>query len=340
MFVLVTFSAGTTPATTAARTCEPGRICQGRRGEPAFEPERPAFGLGTHRGQCPLQREIRCGQAEHRRNGGQHERFGEQLHHDPAPGGTEGPPHENLPLTRRGSSKHQQRDVAADHHEKQRAEGVDRMNARPDKKVLRDCNEGFGVRQHLRLQVLGTASGTAPRRGTQMSSTPPEPPGARCQSPDGRIRARTGPRPGSCGSSRTRSGVQRFCRTGNANPSGMTPTTVACVAPSRTTRPITAGSAPNRIFQRRFPRTTTAGDCGDSSSSTSTRPIRGGTPVTRKAAALISAASTGSPTCSPTIRFRWTNRNAPMSSRVRSPSRQVRTSYGLAGRAPDSARCQ
>ena len=136
-----------------------------------------------------------------------------------------------------------------------------------------------------------------------------------------------GPRPGSCGSSRTRSGVQRFCRTGNANPSGMTPTTVACVAPSRTTRPITAGSAPNRIFQRRFPRTTTAGDCGDSSSSTSTRPIRGGTPVTRKAAALISAASTGSPTCSPTIRFRWTNRNAPMSSRVRSPSRQVRTSY-------------
>ena len=28
------------------------------------------------------------------------------------------------------------------------------MNARPDKKVLRDCNEGFGVRQHPRLQVL------------------------------------------------------------------------------------------------------------------------------------------------------------------------------------------
>ena len=154
MFVLVTFSAGTTPATTAARSSEPGRICQGRRGEPAFQPERPAFGLGTHRGQCPLQREIRCGQAEHRRNGGEHERFGEQLHHDPAPGGTEGPPHENLPLTRRGSSKHQQRDVAADHHEKQRAEGVDRMNARPDKKVLRDFKEGFGVRQHLRLQVL------------------------------------------------------------------------------------------------------------------------------------------------------------------------------------------
>ena len=46
----------------------------------------------------------------------------------------------------------------------------------------------------------------------------------------------------------------------------------------------------------------------------------------RNAAALISAASTGSPTCSPTIRFRWTNRNAPMSSTVRSPSRQLRTS--------------
>ena len=104
---------------------EPGRICQGRRGEPAFEPERPAFLRGTHRRQCPLQREIRCGQAEHRRNGGEHERFGEQLHHDPAPGGTEGPPHENLPLTGRGSGKHQQRDVAADHHEEQRAEGVD-----------------------------------------------------------------------------------------------------------------------------------------------------------------------------------------------------------------------
>ena len=48
----------------------------------------------------------------------------------------------------------------------------------------------------------------------------------------------------------------------------------------------------------------------------------------------------GSPTCSPTIRFRWTNRNAPMSSRVRSPSRQLRTSYELGGRAPDSARFQ
>src|SRR5262245_24663193 len=28
------------------------------------------------------------------------------------------------------------------------------MNARPAKKVLRDFNEGFGVRQHPRLQVL------------------------------------------------------------------------------------------------------------------------------------------------------------------------------------------
>src|SRR4029434_9057382 len=28
------------------------------------------------------------------------------------------------------------------------------MNARPDKKVLRDSNDGFSVRQHLRLQVL------------------------------------------------------------------------------------------------------------------------------------------------------------------------------------------
>ena len=96
-----------------------------------------------------LQRRRRAEQTERLKSVVQ--AFGEQLHHDPAPDGTEGPPHENLPLTGRGSGKHQQRDVAADHHEKQRGESVDRMDARPDKKVLRDCNEGFGVRQHLRL---------------------------------------------------------------------------------------------------------------------------------------------------------------------------------------------
>ena len=146
--------------------------------------------------------------SQHRRRR-QHERFGEQLHHDPAPGGTEGPPHENLPLTRRGSSKHQQRDVAADHHEKQRAEGVDRMNARPES--LAGFQEGFGVAAAPARGCSCCFGNCSATRGCLVNS--PEPPGARCQSPDGR-RRKTGPRPGSCGSSRTRSGVQRFAGQG------------------------------------------------------------------------------------------------------------------------------
>ena len=93
-----------------------------------------------HRGQCPRQGEIRRSQAEHRRNGGEHERFGEQLHHDPAPGGTrhaarESPAHASR-LEQTSTARRCRRPPR-----ERRAEGVERMNARPDKNFFRDLDE-------------------------------------------------------------------------------------------------------------------------------------------------------------------------------------------------------
>ena len=99
-----------------------------------------------------------------------------------------------FPLTRRGSSKHQQRDVAADHHEKQRAEGVDRMTAARTRKSggISTNDSAYGSTRGCRFwYCFGSCSATRDPR----SSTPPEPPGARCRSPDGRRRA-SRPRPG------------------------------------------------------------------------------------------------------------------------------------------------
>ncbi len=101
-----------------------------------------------------------------------------------------------------------------------------------------------------------------------------------------------GPVPGSASMPVNRRGVQNSCLTGNANPLGITPTTVWRVVPTNIVRPMTEESVANWVRQRSWPRTTTDGSPGCSSRRLSGRPIKGGTPAIRNALAVISAPET------------------------------------------------
>jgi hypothetical protein len=78
------------------------------------EPEGPAADQGEHRALDLTEPDGGEPDTDRRRHAGQHQRFDEQLRHNPAPAGAERPSHRDLALPRRRPRVDEDGDVDAD----------------------------------------------------------------------------------------------------------------------------------------------------------------------------------------------------------------------------------
>jgi hypothetical protein len=135
-------------------------------------------------------------------------------------------------------------------------------------------------------------------------------------------------------------GVQRASRIGNANARGITPITV-CVAPARRiVWPTMAGSPASADCQKSKPMRAAAGLPGRASSSTRSRPSRGGTRSSLNTDGLISAARTRRVVPFSVVTTRSSIRKPPTASNVPTSRRHVSMSPSVwAARSPVVVSC-